>query len=83
MKLKPDLVNLLQEVVSEQHLGLLPAVEQLVHNRLPSQEEARLLISLMGDELMRTGFFETEESVKRGLMLEEIIDFLCDAKYEE
>jgi len=83
MRLRPELVNLLQEVMNEQQPDLLPAVEQLATNRLPSRADAGRLIDLLVDEVTRTGFFETDESVKRGLMLEEIADFLGDAKYEE
>lgn len=80
--LRPELINLLQEVVRRHQSDLLPAVEQLVHNSLPSRLETGNIISLMAYEVARTGFFETEESIKRGLMLEEIADILGDIQKE-
>lgn len=83
MSLSQELLSLLQEVVREQCPDLLPSVELLAHNRLPSQVEANLLIDIIFSEVARTGFFENDESIKRGLMLEEIGDFLCDADYDD
>ena len=83
MKLSQELLSLLKEVVREQCPDLLPSIEQLAHNRLPSRVEADLLVDIIFSEVARTGFFETDESIKRGLMLEEIGDFLCDADYDD
>ncbi len=83
MRLRQELLSLLQEVVREQSPDLLPAIEQLAHDRLPSRVEADLLIDIIFSEVARTGFFETDESIKRGLMLEEIGDFLCDSDYQD
>ncbi len=83
MPLRSELINLLQEVVSEQQPDLLSAVDRLTNNLSPRREEKRRLILLLADEVARTGFFETDESVKRGLMLEEIADALGDMQSDE
>ena len=82
MRLQPEPLSLLRDVVREQKPDLLPAVDRLDNGYPISQENKHLLTDLAGDELMRTGFYETDESVKRGLMLEAIIDFFGDVQWK-
>ncbi|MHB1457635.1 MAG: hypothetical protein ACYC0V_12045 [Armatimonadota bacterium] len=82
MRLQPEPLSLLRDVVREQRPDLLPAVDRLDNGYPISLEDKRCLIDLAGNEIARTGFFETEGSVERGMMLEAIIDFLCDVRWE-
>lgn len=73
----------MREVVSEHQPNLLPALERLSNGIATTKQERHDLIALAIEELMRTGFLDTDESVKRGLMFEKFADFLGDMKSDE
>lgn len=83
MKLRPELLSLLRSVVREQRPDLLPAVDRLDRGLLLSPEDKGSLIRRILSEIADTGFIsETDGSIERGLMLEEIGDFLGDMQGE-
>lgn len=78
MRLRSELVSLLRDVVTDHQPDLLSVVDQLISGTRIMEEDRGKLIDLLLSEVARTGFYESDESIKRGFMLEEIGDMLSD-----
>lgn len=81
MKLTPELINLLREIVSKRNTELLWAVE-LVDSGVIAEEYSGELRHLAMDEFIETGLEKDFEPNARGFMLEQVIHVLSDMQIE-
>ena len=68
-------VRLLREVLEEREPHLLPCVEAL-QERLLTPEERRLIRNLLAEKLVETGLGQDDEPNERGVLLEDLTDWL-------